>query len=57
MNEERWHVSQYAQGELISHHVYPDWEYARAQIHRKGLLMGVNVLARASKCECRGRMS
>lgn len=57
MNEERWHVTQYVNGEQISHHVYTDWDYARFQIRSKGLLSGTNVLARSSKCECRGRLS
>lgn len=57
MHEERWHVSQYVNGELINHHVFTDWDYARVQIRRKGLLSGTNVLARPSQCECRGRVS
>lgn len=57
MNEERWHVAQFVNDELVAHHVYTDWDYARVQIHRKGLLSGVNVLCRGSKCECRGRLT
>lgn len=60
MNEsgiERWHFSQYANGELIKHEVLTDYDYARMQIRRRGLLSGTNVLTRSSKCECRGRLS
>jgi hypothetical protein len=52
-----WHLTQYVNGEQIMHHVYTDWDYARSQIARKGLWSGTNVLARPSRCECRGRLT
>lgn len=55
-SSERWHVSQFIDGKLIAHHVYTNYDYARVQIHRKGLLSGANVLTRPSQCECRGRV-
>jgi hypothetical protein len=56
-NAKFWHVTQYANGELVAHNVYTDWDYARLQIHRKGLLSGTCVLARPSQCECRGKQT
>lgn len=54
---ERWHVAQYANGELVAHNVYNGYEDARYTMYRRGLLSGTNVLTRASRCECQGRLS
>lgn len=56
-DQERWHLSQYASGDLVAHHVHTSQVAGLRDIRRKGLLNGVNVLTRASKCECRGRLT
>ena len=55
MNEIRWHVSQYLNGESIGHNVFTEYESALGFIKRHGLLNGTNMLCRPSQCECRGR--